>query len=146
MGKFGVVTGFNKMGKTPILYVGCRGELQEFEISPDSFDSLTRESGGKLAGSVVALEDGVLTFVGLKREVFTADVLRKAAQAVGTIVASYYQSDGSSALVRTPDGQAYEIVVRQAKYTTHPSIREKYTKRDPYGDDERYREAHPEEK
>lgn len=48
---------------------------------------------------------------------------------VEKIVDIVSQADGQSALVRTKDGNAYEIQVRQAGMSQHPGI-QKHTKKD----------------
>jgi hypothetical protein len=35
------------------------------------------------------------------------------------------QADGMSALVRTVDGNAYEVTIRPAEYSKHPDIKQK---------------------
>lgn len=47
---------------------------------------------------------------------------------VEKIVDIVAQADGKTALVRTKDGNAYEVMVRQAGYNQHPSL-DKYTKK-----------------
>jgi len=52
--------------------------------------------------------------LGENRASNTSEVLDKAAKAIGTRVSAWFTADGSIALVRTPDGNAYEVEVRPA--------------------------------
>lgn len=44
---------------------------------------------------------------------------------VEKIVEITTQKDGMSALIRTTDGNAYEIQIRQAEFAQHPDIKKK---------------------
>lgn len=48
---------------------------------------------------------------------------------VAKIIKSVAQVDGQAALIRTVDGNAYEVVIRPAKYSSHPDIKAKTIKR-----------------
>ena len=52
----------------------------------------------------------------------------KTIEGVDRIVDASTTSDGMSALVRMTDGNAYEIEIRQAGYTKHPTLQKKTKK------------------
>jgi hypothetical protein len=61
--------------------------------------------------------------LGEARPANTVDVISRIAKSTGMkSVSVWSQSDGSAALLRDEDGQAYEITVRPAAYAKHPGI------------------------
>lgn len=56
-------------------------------------------------------------------------VLKDMVSSVGRVVSFRSSVDGGVALVRTPDGQAYEVEIRPAEYARSEIIKEHYTKK-----------------
>jgi len=56
---------------------------------------------------------------------------------VEKVVDYWSQSDGFAALVRTKDGNAYEVTIRPAKYSKHPELRKKVVKENLHNNEER---------
>lgn len=62
----------------------------------------------------------------MSKPVHTSFVLKQACDAVGKRISAYFTMDGSIGLVRTKDGQAYEIEIRPAMLSKFQPFREQF--------------------
>jgi len=131
--------------------IGYSGDPHIVSVVSVDVDPVTGDTwgillyGDKMIAEQTMLEVESAAFIGQYRGIRTKEdkmvrvkahrpasplqVLRDMVSSVGRVVSFRSSVDGGVALVRTPDGQAYEVEIRPAEYAKSTIIKEHYTKK-----------------